>query len=141
MIAQASREGASSPEPESAPISRQLSSPFSRGERLGQLVLVPDAGELELQVARSVSLLRTVVALLALGLGLALALTVHLSIVRPLTNLSNQLHQIGGGKGRQLDLPRGHEEDEIGQLVGDTNALMHNLLLSSTDLHNANTQL
>jgi signal transduction histidine kinase/CheY-like chemotaxis protein len=141
VIAQAAREGASSQEPESAPISRQLSSPFVRGERLGQLVLVPDARELELQVARSVSLLRTVVALLALGLGLALALTVHLSIVRPLTNLSNQLHQIGGGKGPQLGLPRGHEEDEIGQLVRDTNALMASLLLSSTDLHTANARL
>jgi signal transduction histidine kinase/ActR/RegA family two-component response regulator len=104
-------------------------------------VLVPDAGELELQVARSVSLLRTVVLLLALGLGLALALTVHLSIVRPLTSLSNQLHHLGGGQGAQLDLPRGHEQDEIGQLVRDTNGLMDRLLLSSTELTSANTRL
>jgi CheY-like chemotaxis protein len=45
---------------------------------------------------------------LVLSLGLALAFTVHLSIVRPLTSLSNQLHQRVGGKGPKLDLPGGH---------------------------------
>ena len=141
ILAEAGQAGGTERPGTAGAVTRQLLSPFNPREQLGQLVLVPDAGERELQVARTLALLRTVVLSLALGLGLALALTVHLSIVRPLTNLSNRLHQVEGGQGPGLDLPRGHESDEIGQLVRDINALMRRLLLSSNDLATANARL
>jgi len=141
VLAQATREGASNPPPGTVPLARQLTSPFAPGVGLGELVLMPDAEETERQVARTVNLVRMVVLSLVSALGLALALTMHQSIVRPLTALSIQLHRLGREKGPMLDLPRGHEGDEIGQLVRDVNALVGSLVMSSQDLHTANARL
>jgi signal transduction histidine kinase/ActR/RegA family two-component response regulator len=141
VLAQATREGAASPGAESFPLSRPLCSPFSPGVVLGELVLVPDLEESGRQVERTVNLVRMVVLSLAMALGLALAFAVHQSIVRPLTALSNQLHELDRDKGLRLDLPKGHEADEIGQLVQDVNSLVERLVLSSRDLHTANARL
>ena len=141
VLAQATRDGALYAGSESVPLSRQLRSPFSPGVVLGELVLVPDLMESQLQVERTVNLVRMVVLSLAMALGLALAFAVHRSIVRPLTALSNQLHALEEEKGLRLDLPRGHEADEIGQLVKDVNSLVERLMLSSQDLHTANGRL
>jgi signal transduction histidine kinase/CheY-like chemotaxis protein len=97
--------------------------------------------ESELQVARTVNLVRMVVLSLSMALGLALAYAVHQSVVRPLTDLSAQLHELDGEQGLRLDLPRGHEADEIGQLVDDVNGLVERLVLSSQDLHTVNGRL
>jgi signal transduction histidine kinase/ActR/RegA family two-component response regulator len=141
VLAQATRVGASNPPPGTLSMARQLTSPFSPEMRLGELVLVPDAGEMEREVARTVNLVRMVVLFLVSALGLALALTVHQSIVRPLAALSSQLHRLEKEKGPMLALPRGHEDDEIGQLVRDVNALVESLVMRSQDLHTANARL
>jgi signal transduction histidine kinase/ActR/RegA family two-component response regulator len=140
-LATATREGTESSVPGAPPLVRKLYSPFSPGVVLGELTLVPDAGEIELQAARTANLVRLVVLALATALGLALGFTVNLGIVRPLTALSSQLHRLEGTRGARLDLPRGHQGDEIGQLVRSLNALVERLTLSSQDLQTANAQL
>jgi len=141
VLAEATREDAAVPQAEAIPITRPMVSPFSRGSVLGELVLVPDAAETELQTARTANLMRMVVLSLVVALGLALGFTVNHGMVRPLTALSGQLHRLEGEKGHRLDLPRGHAEDEIGQLVRSVNALVESLVMSSRDLHTANARL
>jgi signal transduction histidine kinase/ActR/RegA family two-component response regulator len=141
MLAQASREGAGGAAPEDAPLTRSLVSPFGSQVVLGELTLVPDPRESERQVQRTVTLVRIVVLSLALGLGLALAISVNRSIVAPLTALSGQLHRLEKEEGPMLALPKGHEGDEIGQLVRDVNALVASRALSAQDLHTVNARL
>lgn len=141
MLAETFRGGSPAAEAMARMIVRGLASPFASDEKLGELVLIPDLKEAEVQVARTVGLVRATVVCLTLALVLALALSSHWSVVRPLTSLSNQLHRIEGAEGLRLDLPKGHQSDEIGQLVRDTNSLMERLNQSTRALQAANAEL
>ena len=72
VLAQASRPGPAGEDPEGAAIARRLSSPFSPGTTLGELVVMPDLRASELQAGRTVRLVQTVVMLMAIALALAL---------------------------------------------------------------------
>ena len=122
-------------------ITRPLYSPFSRGTKVGELVLVLDPGETARQVARMVTMVRMVILSLTLPLGLLLALTINGAIIRPITALSRRLHRLQAVSGAQLKLPRGHEADEIGLLVQDVNALVERLLTALTKEQDLSEQL
>ena len=139
LLASATREGSTAAE--AAVLSRPILSPFSPGQVLGELGVVPDLRETERQAARTVTLVRMVVLSLAIALGLALAFAVGWTTVRPLTALSAQLRAIEGTSGTLLDLPRGHDGDEIGHLVQGVNGLVGRLVKSSEELHLANARL
>ena len=109
-------------------VTRQLYSPFSRETRLGELIIVPDAASTAKQLARTVLLVRMVLLSLALTLGILLALTIHRTIIRPITEISGGLHHLEALGGARLALPRGHEGDEIGRLVKDVNGLVERLV-------------
>jgi methyl-accepting chemotaxis protein len=49
-------------------------------------------------------------------------------ITRPIKTISDRLHTLFASDGARLELPRGNENDEIGQLVGDVNALVSSLV-------------
>jgi len=106
------------------PITRELYSPFTPEVRLGRLTLVPDPVVAHQQGQRTAALLRTALIALALALGLALAFTLDRTVFRHLSQVSARLKQLETGAGGRLALPKGHERDEIGQLIGNLNALV-----------------
>ena len=140
ILAQASRVALPAPvSPRNA--TRKLYSPFARDTQLGELVLVPDPAETARQLARTVMLVRMVVLSFTLALGLMLAVTIHQTIIRPITALSNNLHYLEAVSGARLELPRGHEDDEIGRLVKDVNGLVERLVAALFKEQNLSEQL
>jgi len=120
--------GRTVPAPGVASLSRSLQSPFAPESVLGELVLFPDPGEARRQSAHAAGLFRTwslgILAILAGGL----ALTVHQVIIAPITALTRELHALQSGAGGRLATPKGHQRDELGQLVGDVNALLERMV-------------
>ena len=141
VMAEATRPGDARPGTPSSCVIRQLESPFAPGKRVGELVLVPNATEEDLQTARTAAMVRVEVLLMALALGAALALTVNRSIIAPIKGLSRQLHFLDPDTGERITLPKGHGDDEIGGLVADVNGLVERLVLSSEELLKANGKL
>ncbi|WP_306600320.1 diguanylate cyclase domain-containing protein [Geothrix sp. 21YS21S-2] len=125
VLAEASR---TVPAPGAASLTRSLQSPFAPESVLGELVLFPDPGEARRQGAHAAGLFRTwslgILAILAGGL----ALTVHQVIIAPITALTRELHALQAGAGGRLATPKGHHRDELGQLVGDVNALLERMV-------------
>jgi diguanylate cyclase (GGDEF)-like protein len=113
-------------------VSRRLQSPFIKQVQVGELVLAPDPQQAEQLGARTAFLLRVVVLGLTGTLVLTLGFTLHRSIVRPIALLSDRLHRLDAETGALLYFPPGHEQDEIGGLVRDVNALLERLVLAIT---------
>jgi diguanylate cyclase (GGDEF)-like protein len=112
------------------PLSRAIRSPFFKEVQVGELVLVPDFKEAERLGARTANLLRAVVLCLAVALGLTLALVVQRTIIRPISSLSDRLHRLNPEKGILLSRARDHDQDEIGQLAQDVNAILERLMMA-----------
>ena len=64
---------------------------------------------------------------LTLVLGLVLAFVLNRALVRPIVDLSRRLRQREAATGAPLVPPIGHEEDEIGRLAVEVNALVGRL--------------
>ncbi|NTV73841.1 MAG: hypothetical protein HGA66_06500 [Holophaga sp.] len=125
VLAEASR---TAPGPGAASVSRPLQSPFAPESVLGELMLYPDPEAARRQGAHAAGLFRAwslgILAILAGGL----ALTVHQVIIAPITALTRELHALQAGSGGRLATPKGHDRDELGQLVGDVNALLERMV-------------
>lgn len=128
VLAEANRPGGLVPVAGVQPVSRTLASPFAPDALVGELILVPDASEAERQGARTATLLRLLLLGVVASLGGVLAVTLHWVIIRPITDLSQRLHAMEADAGGRLAIPRGHDGDEVGQLVGDVNALMDRMV-------------
>jgi len=107
---------------------RKVASPFSPGTVVGEIVLVPDAAEIGSNVLRA----SWFTALLLLGqvafIGLGVVAVVIRVITRPISTISARLHELRAETGQKLDVPKGNETDEIGQLVLDVNAMVDYLV-------------
>lgn len=107
---------------------RNVVSPFNPDESVGSITLVPDAAEIRSNVARA----SWFTALLLLGqiifIGIGVVMVVIRLITRPISGVSARLHGLQAETGQKLDVPRGNETDEIGQLVRDVNAMIDYLV-------------
>jgi hypothetical protein len=128
ILAQASRPGGPGPADRSGALSRPIPSPFSATTPIGELILVPDPLVARSQGARTAGLIRAALFGLTLVGCLALALALHGFIIRPITAFSDQLHRLEAAGGGLLEIPKGHDGDEIGRLVRDTNHLIERLV-------------
>ena len=101
-----------------------LESPFMAGESIGRLSLQPNSKLIEAN-AHEVALIYVgtlgahSLLLAFFGIGI-----LHWRLARPLTGLAQGVHEIEPGSSKRLALPKGHQHDELGQLVGDINALL-----------------
>ena len=116
-----------------APIVRKIASPFDADEIVGELRIYPAVAEIRQQAAVYARYLGLILALQAAALAAVVAQVVLRSIVRPIKNISDDLHRLQAEQGEQLALPKGNERNEIGRLARDVNALIEKLvsLLSS----------
>ncbi len=102
-------------------VSRPVLSPFSREQVVGTIRVLPDAGEAARSVARYVWIMRGLALAMAVVLGLALSLTVMRTLVQPIKALSDGLDGLDAAQGTRLEVPPGHDHDEIGRLVRNVN--------------------
>lgn len=106
-----------------APLTRSVESPFTPGEIVGSIALVPDAGEIRNNVWQSVRFIVLLVLVQMIITGIGVTLVVNRNIARPTARLSRELHGLQAEAGEKLAIPRGNETDEIGQLVRDINTM------------------
>jgi diguanylate cyclase (GGDEF)-like protein len=101
-----------------------LVSPFEPSEQVGKIVVKTNRALIESN-ARHVALV-LVFTMLAHSLafvGLVMFL-VYRQLTQPLKSLADKLHAIEPGSDKRLQHPGNHNDDEISQLVDDTNQLL-----------------
>lgn len=103
---------------------RQIISPFDTHEIVGELVLIPAAGEIRSQAFAISGFSAFALFLQTAALAAVVAMVVLRSIVRPITDMSDELHRMQMETGQHLRIPVGDEENEIGRLARDTNSLI-----------------
>lgn len=109
-------------------VRRSLMSPFDKNERVGEIVLDPDWSVIDLRVERSAE---DTVRLLSGQLLLVVAAVASMMlflVVKPIKATSDRLHHLDPTTGGQLEIPEGHENTELGRLVGDINDLTGHLV-------------
>lgn len=109
-------------------ITRQVISPFDRQEVVGEIRLAPNQAAIDHRVAQASHFIAVLMLAQVLVLGLTVAFVVFVLITHPLRRLAVRLRELPAEQGMQLDCPRGHEKDEIGELVGYLNRVIAKLL-------------
>ncbi len=107
---------------------REIRSPFDASEVVGAIALLPDDAEIHEEVRRSSRFIAWLVLAQLGGVGAGVVFVVVRLITRPIVRISNRLHGLRAEAGEKLSFPRGNEEDEIGRLVNDVNALIDYLV-------------
>lgn len=104
-----------------------LLSPFIASETVGELIIYPNQQLIEQKAASSA--FRFVISMLVYSFFLVAVLIplVNWQLTRPIKKLAGQLHSISPGSEDRLHYPRGHDKDEIGNLVQDTNELLNSV--------------
>jgi diguanylate cyclase (GGDEF)-like protein/PAS domain S-box-containing protein len=115
-------------------IVRTLYSPFGDAEVIGRLSIIPEA-QYNLLEARHSAMFSALNSSVLIGLtALIVLLMVRSSLSRPLMKVSETLHAIKAGEQERLE-PLPHNQDELGQLVADINALLATLQEKFRDEH------
>lgn len=109
-------------------VKRQLYSPFTPHEVVGEIRLDADQAAIDARMAsdaRFISLL--LASQLALVIAAAAAAMLFL-VVRPMKAISDRLHRLDAAAGERLAIPASHERTELGRLVEDINNLTARLV-------------
>jgi diguanylate cyclase (GGDEF)-like protein len=107
---------------------RQLRSPFTPEEIIGEIRLDTDQAAIKARVAAAVGFFSLALAgQLALVIAAAAAAMLFL-VVRPIKATSDLLHRIDVTGGDRLTVPKSHAHSEIGRLVDDINQLANHLV-------------
>jgi PAS domain S-box-containing protein len=106
------------------PTMRPLRSPFDAEEVVGRLDLLPATDVIQRQATAYSRSIFLTLSLVIAAVGLAVAGVVVVSIARPITRLSNELHALDTRSARRLMPPPGNAHNEIGRLTADVNDLV-----------------
>jgi diguanylate cyclase (GGDEF)-like protein/PAS domain S-box-containing protein len=105
-----------------------LISPFLADDIVGEIVLEPDTANITARIQKITSASLTIqIGQMALVIAITAAVMFFL-VVRPIKAISDRLHNIADTSATYLKVPLGHNKSEIGQLVGDINALTGRLV-------------
>ncbi len=102
---------------------RKVVSPFNPDDIVGEIVLVPDEAEIRSTVRQASWFIALLIVVQVAFTGMGVVAVVIRLIARPIARISARLHELRAEAGQKLDIPRGNETDEIGQLVRDVNAM------------------
>ncbi|MGR8929541.1 MAG: ATP-binding protein [Gammaproteobacteria bacterium] len=110
------------------PLTRIIRSPFAADTTVGNLVLQPDVAEIDREVDENVVFVKNLLFFELVTLGAVFVTMVLSMVIRPIKQVSVQLHSMNAADGEQLLIPHGHDGDEIGSLVTDINSLATDLV-------------
>lgn len=111
-----------------AELVRPIYSPFDDAKVVGGIRLIPDRSVIRQEVADSIFFITILLLVQMAVIGVGTAFIVVRLVTRPIATISHRLHRLKAETGEQLTLPRGNENDEIGQLVNDVNAMIDYLI-------------
>ena len=109
------------------PLSREVRSPFTPNEVVGTITLFPNPEVIDDLRDDYVALAIKQQAWQLIFVSLAIFLALTLFFLRPIRQISLNLHRMDAAAGERLAIPIGHDNTEIGRLVRDINELSDNL--------------
>ncbi len=109
------------------PLSREVRSPFSPNEVVGTITLFPNPEVIDELRDDYVTLAIKQQAWQLVFVSLAIFLALSLFFLRPIGQISLDLHRRDAAAGERLSIPTGHDNTEIGRLVRDINELSDKL--------------
>ena len=121
-------------------ISKAITSPFDGAQIVGELLIDPDPEIVSTRVKESGAFVALLLGLQLLAVVSAVAAAVVLWIVRPIKRMSDKLHVMDAHSIESLEVPRGHENTEIGRLAADINQLGQRLKASLDEEHHLHVQ-
>lgn len=108
-------------------ISREIHSPFDPEEVVGKVWLFASEADIDAQAWAYTRFVLLILTLEVVVVAISVAWVVYNLITRPIKGISDELHRLETRTGVRLRVPPGNQEDEIGRLVGDVNALIAEL--------------
>jgi diguanylate cyclase (GGDEF)-like protein/PAS domain S-box-containing protein len=108
-------------------VTRAVYSPFDTASPVGGITIYVSHAEIEAQAAAYSRYIIWILSLQVSIVAAAVAFLVYLLVTRPIKGISDQLHRLEVASGVQIALRGSRRTDEIGQLVGDVNALISRL--------------
>jgi diguanylate cyclase (GGDEF)-like protein/PAS domain S-box-containing protein len=108
-------------------LTRAVSSPFEKSTPVGNITLYVSHAEIDAQAAAYSRYTIWILSLQVSIVAAAVAFLVYLLVTRPIKGISDELHRLEVSSGMQIALRGRRRTDEIGQLVGDVNALISRL--------------
>ncbi len=112
----------------SHPVSRLIKSPFDKDKVICEIVIEPDVKAIDKQVFEKVNFTVSMLALQLIFVATTVVLILLYAVVRPIRALSNNLHSIDAAAGEKLQVPKGHQGNEIAGLADDINKLTAKLV-------------
>lgn len=112
---------------------REIGSPFKPRQKVGEIVIDPDPAEISSLVNQELGFLGSLLGVQMVVLVLAAVSGTLLFVVQPIKHMSDRLHGMDAPAGERLEVPFAHCNTEIGQLVGDINALAGSLVKALDD--------
>ncbi len=123
----AGEANALAPTLQTTPLARAIRSPFDPTQIVGHISLEPNTEVIDALMKNEVSFVGSMLALLLLAIGLSIMVGLLWLVIKPIKAISDGLHGLhgleGGSGNGALTVPWGHEETEIGRLVGDINGM------------------
>ncbi len=111
-----------------AEIRRPVMSPFDPNNVVGEIVLIPDHMGITRRISQNVDDVKGLLGIELSVLSLVVISMIVLMVIRPIRRISDDLHAMNAAEGDKLTPPRGHADDEIGQVVENVNALVDHLV-------------
>jgi diguanylate cyclase (GGDEF)-like protein/PAS domain S-box-containing protein len=108
-------------------LTRAVYSPFGKDTAVGGITIYVSHTEIEAQAAAYSGYIIWILSLQVSIVAAAVAFLVYLLVTRPIKGISDELHRLEVRSGVQIALRGRRRTDEIGQLVGDVNALIERL--------------
>jgi len=108
-------------------IGRDVASPFNEQETVCRVDLYSTAKIIRGEAWRYSSVVLFILVAQVVLIAVSVAWIVFSMITRPIKSISDALHQFEARQARHLAVPAGNEQDELGRLVGDVNALIGEL--------------
>lgn len=101
-----------------------LYAPFSAAEQIGEVHIQPDTNLLNARVITAAAERTLILIIQIIVIAILVLIMVLRVLTRPIQSIAQNLHCIVPGDNNNLDCPKGHEQNEIGHLVGDINKLL-----------------
>lgn len=106
------------------PVVYGLASPFIAQEQVGQLTIIPRQSLIQARASEAAHKQTIIMGLNTFVVALLVMVVVYQLLIRPIKQLSADLSQAMPGETLTIDIPPGHEHDEIGSLTEDANRLL-----------------
>lgn len=109
-------------------IIRKINSPFNKEEVIGEIIVYRDQQAIDRQVSEEVRMTISMLVIQLVLVAAAVVFILYFIVVRPIRELSVSLRRIDPAAGEKLQLPEGHEGNEISGLADDINKLTETLV-------------